>query len=96
MRPRNGSDPVAYTTNRVIRNLARRIKALNAEIKTIDKALTRLITETAPSLLELYGVGVDTAATLLVAAGDTPTGSTANGRGLISVGPPHSQPTQAK
>jgi len=72
MRPRKGSDPVAYTTNRVIRNLARRIKALNAEIKTIDVALTRLITETAPSLFELYGVGVDTAASLLVTAGDNP------------------------
>ena len=72
MRPRKGSDPVAYTTNRVIRNLARRIKALNTEIKTIDKTLTRLIIETAPSLFELYGVGVDTAASLLVAAGDNP------------------------
>ena len=29
-----------------------------------------LVTATAPSLLELYGVGVDTAAILLVAAGD--------------------------
>ena len=72
MRPRMGSDPVAYTTNRVIRNLARRIKALNAEIKTIDKTLTELITETAPSLLELHGVGVDTAASLLATAGDNP------------------------
>jgi transposase len=56
----------------VIRNLAKRIKGLNSEIKTIDQTLTRLITETAPSLFELYGVGVDTAASLLVAAGDNP------------------------
>ncbi len=34
--------------------------------------LTELITETAPSLYELHGLGTDTAASLLVAAGDNP------------------------
>ena len=72
MRPRKGSDPVAYTTNIVIRNLAKRIKNLNTEIQDIDQALTTLVTDTAPSLLELYGVGPDSAASLLVAAGDNP------------------------
>jgi len=72
MRPRQGSDPIIFTTNTVIRGLARRIQGLNSEIKTIDHALTGLIEETAPSLLELHGVGVDTAASLLVAAGDNP------------------------
>ena len=70
MRPRKGSDPVTYTTNLVIRNLARRINNLNTEIKTIDHGLTGLISETAPSLFALHGVGVDTAASLLVTAGD--------------------------
>ena len=70
MRPRKGSDPVAFTTNTVIRDLARRVKHLNAEMGTIDRMLTTLIEETAPSLLELYGVGPDTAASLLVTAGD--------------------------
>jgi transposase len=72
MRPRQGSDPVIFTTNIVIRDLARRIKALNIEIGNIDRMLTTLITDTAPSLLELYGVGLDTAASLLVTAGDNP------------------------
>ena len=72
MRPRKGSDPVAYTTNMVIRNLARRIRSLNTEIKTIDQTLRLLIEETTPSLLTLHGVGTDTAASLLVAAGDNP------------------------
>ena len=72
MRPRKGSDPVTFTTYVVIRNLARRIRALNAEIKTIDEMLTELITETAPELFGLYGVGTDIAASLLVAAGDKP------------------------
>jgi len=72
MRPRNGSDPVIFTTNVVIRNLARRIRGLNAEMRNIDEMITDLIEETAPGLLELYGVGVDTAASLLVTAGDNP------------------------
>ena len=72
MRPRKGSDPIVYTTNLVIRGLARRIQGFNTEIKTIDQTLTVLISETAPTLLELHGVGVDTAASLLVTAGDNP------------------------
>ena len=72
MRPCKGSDPVTYTTNLVIRNLARRIKALNTEMADIDGMLTDLIIQTAPGLLDQYGVGVDTAASLLVAAGDNP------------------------
>ena len=72
MRPRKGSDPVTYTTHVVMRGLARRIRDLNDEMRTIDQALTELIGATAPSLLECYGVGVVTAATLLVTAGDNP------------------------
>ena len=72
MRPSRGSDPVVYTTNLMIRNLARRIKTLNTETAEIDRMLTDLIIETAPSLLALHGVGTDTAASLLVAAGDNP------------------------
>ena len=72
MRPRPGGDPIVYTTLLVIRALARRIQGLDAEKQTIDTALRLLITETAPTLLELYGVGIDSAATLLVTAGDNP------------------------
>ena len=79
MRPRPGSDPITYRTNLVIRNLARRIKALNAEMRTIDEMLILLVEKTAPALLELYGIGVDTAATLLVTAGDNPERLTSEG-----------------
>ena len=72
MRPRQGADPVAFTTNMVIRDLARRVKGLNAEMGNTDRILTTLIRDTAPSLLELYGLGPDSAATLLVTAGDNP------------------------
>ena len=70
MRPKRGSDPVIYTTNLMIRNLARRVKRLNTEMREIDRLLTDLITLTAPGLFELYGVGTDNAASLLVTAGD--------------------------
>ena len=72
MRPRKGSDPIVFTTNTVIRGLARRIQDLNDEMHTIDDALDGLVNETAPSLLDCYGVGAVTAATLLVTAGDNP------------------------
>ena len=72
MRLRKGTDPVTYTTYVVIRGLARRIKDLNDEMHTIDRALKELVDATAPSLLACYGVGVVTAATLLVTAGDNP------------------------
>ena len=72
MRLRKGSDPVAYTTNLVIRNLARRVKRLNNEMREIDPMLTALVEQTAPSLLALYGLGPDTAASLLVAVGEQP------------------------
>jgi transposase len=72
MRPRKGSDPVTFTTYVVIRGLARRIKDLDDEMRTIDDALLGLIAETAPSLLDCHGVGTVTAATLLITAGDNP------------------------
>ena len=70
--PAKGSDPITYTTYVVIRGLACRIKDLDDEMHTIDRALRELIEVTAPSLLECYGVGAATAATLLVTAGDNP------------------------
>jgi transposase len=72
LRPRKGSDPVLYTTHVTMRGLARRIQSLNTETKALDVMLTELVNDTAPSLVGLYGVGTDTAATLLVTAGDNP------------------------
>ncbi len=72
LRPRKGSDPVLFTTQVTMRGLARRIEHLNAEIKHLDSMLTELVNDTAPLLVGLFGVGTDTAATLLVAAGDNP------------------------
>src|SRR5579871_871219 len=72
MRPRAAGDVVAYTTKLAIRTLARRVVALDEETEEIDELLAVLVAETAPALLALHGVGVDGAATLLVAAGDNP------------------------
>ncbi len=72
MRPNRGSDPILYTTNLVIRNLARRVQRLNTEMADIDQMLHSLIQSTASSLLDLHGIGTDTAASLLVTAGDNP------------------------
>ena len=96
MRPRKGSDPVTYTAYVVIRGLARRIRDLDDEMHTIEGALTELIAETAPSLLECCGVGTVTAATLLVTAGDNPTGSVRNGRGRVCVACHRCRPDRAR
>jgi transposase len=72
LRPKVGADPVITATKTAIRILGRRVLALDEEIAAIDALLAPLVAATAPSLLEVHGVGVDTAATLLVAAGDNP------------------------
>ena len=71
-RPRADSDPVVYATKTALRILGRRVLALDDEKALLDGLLGQLVTETAPALLGVFGVGVDTAATLLVAAGDNP------------------------
>jgi transposase len=70
LRPRAGSDPVPYATKLAMRTLGRRVLSLGEDTEALDALLAELVTVTAPSLLELYGVGVHTAAILLVAAGD--------------------------
>jgi transposase len=72
MRPRPGGDPVVFATKTALRALGRRVLDLDAERKEIDELLAQLLTDTAPGLLGLYGVGKDSAAALLVAAGDNP------------------------
>ena len=69
---REGADPVIVATKTALRILGRRVLALDAEKARIDALLTGLVTQTAPQLLSLHGVGIDTAAALLVTAGDNP------------------------
>jgi transposase len=64
-------DPQA-TTKLALRHLARRHRALSAEVAELDRALDTMVAAAAPALLALTGVGTDVAGALLVAAGDNP------------------------
>lgn len=72
LRPREGGDQVAFATKTALCLLGRRVLALDAEKEHLDDLMAKLVEKTAPELLGLYGVGVGTAAALLVAAGDNP------------------------
>lgn len=55
-----------------LRDLARRWKTLDEEIKALNKQLEVLVRAAAPALVELHGVGVELAGQFLVTAGDNP------------------------
>jgi transposase len=74
MRPNPEADPVIFATKTALRALGRRVLELDAERKELDRLVDRFLAEICPELLELYGVGKHSAATLLVAAATTPTG----------------------
>ncbi|MER5427460.1 IS110 family transposase [Streptosporangium roseum] len=56
----------------VLRQLATRVQSLSQEIDAVEQLLEEVIRRHAPALLERVGVGPDTAAALLVTAGDNP------------------------
>lgn len=64
-------DPTA-ATKFALRSVARRHRALSEEITELEAQIERLAREAAPELTALDGVGPDTAAALLIAAGDNP------------------------
>ena len=71
LRPRPG-DAAEYSLRVALRELGRRVEFLDAQIERLDDLIVPLVTARAPGLLSLYGVGPDTAALLLIAAGDHP------------------------
>src|SRR4051794_26157691 len=70
-RPAERDDLVAIT-KLALRELATRILDLNAQTRRLEARRARLVKATAPALMAIYGVGPDTAAALLTAAGDNP------------------------
>lgn len=64
-------DPTDATTW-ALPALARRVQHLDDEIRALDAHLDVLVATAAPQLLDVFGVGTQTAAALLVAAGDNP------------------------
>ena len=71
LRPRPGDVP-GYATRVALRELGRRAQFLDAQLERLDELIVPLATARAPGLLALHGVGPDTAALLLIAAGDHP------------------------
>lgn len=73
-RLRPGADltgPLAATRT-ALRRLARRHQTLDAEIAELDADIAPLVARAAPALLDLFGVGPETAGQLLATAGDNP------------------------
>jgi transposase len=71
-RPGERLNSVVAVTKHALKKLARRFLELDAEIKEHDRHLERLVTAAAPKLVARRGIGIHTAATLLVTAGDNP------------------------
>jgi transposase len=70
--PGEDASEVQRTVIYTLRLLATRIVALKAESYELHKRLSELVSRCAPQLLERPGVGPDSAAALLIAAGDNP------------------------
>ena len=65
-------EPAQRASRRTLCLLAQRIQNLSSEIRELEKLITTEVNATRPPLLEQIGVGHDSAATLLIAAGDNP------------------------
>ncbi|MCZ7532589.1 MAG: IS110 family transposase [Acidimicrobiia bacterium] len=69
------SDPdrlLVAATKTTLRDLARRWKALDNEIKQLSRQIKDLVELVSPELVELFGVGTELAGQFLVTAGDNP------------------------
>ena len=96
LRPHRDGDPVLRATKTAAVILARRVQALDAELVLLDTQLEPLVKATAPALLNVYGCGFDTAATLLTAAGDNAARIRPKQPGPSSAGSLRSRPCPAR
>lgn len=71
LRPRTLASP-DDALRHSLRSLARRWQQLDAEAKELSSMIAQLVVDTAPQLLEQFGIGVDTAAEILIVVGDNP------------------------
>jgi transposase len=72
LRPTRFPDPVTAATKASLTSLAHRVEALDRELAELDERIEALLVATVPDLLDLFGVGPDTAAALVMAGGDNP------------------------
>ena len=71
LRPRgldNPDDSIRHT----LRSIAKRWLMLDEEAKNLNGMIEQLVLNRAPHLLDEFGIGVDTAAEILIVAGDNP------------------------
>ena len=71
LRPRPG-DVAGHATRVALRELGRRAVFLDGQLERLNELIFPLVTARAPGLLALFGIGPNTAALLLIAAGDHP------------------------
>ncbi len=67
-----GEESVLQATRVTLRLLAHRIGQLSEQIRDVETRLARLVECHAPQLLDVVGIGPDTAVTLLITVGDNP------------------------
>ena len=70
-RPGTAQTTITYA-KKTLRLLARRYQTLTAETQQLDTEIKQLCAQANPALLAAPGIGPDSAATLLVTAGDNP------------------------
>lgn len=84
-------------TKFALRSVARRRRMLSEEVSELDEQLDWLVGQAAPELVAVEGVGVDTAASLLIAVGDDPTRLESEAAfAHLSAGSPQFQPPQGR
>jgi len=71
-RPGESLTDVMAATKLALRSVAHRYRHLCEEICELNEQLGRLVAQAAPALVAVEGVSTDTAASLLIAAGDNP------------------------
>jgi len=71
LRPRSLETP-DDSIRHTLRSIAKRWIALDDEVKDLVAMIEQLVVKRAPHLLDEFGIGVDTAAEILIVAGDNP------------------------
>jgi len=71
-RVRADDDSLSAVLRLSMRELAQRVAYLDAQVTTVTTRMRAITTDLAPALVATKGVGPDTAATLLITAGDNP------------------------
>jgi transposase len=66
------STTVETAAKRAIATIARRWRALDNEARLLNRHIRTILDDAAPELIKVHGVGYETAAQLLITAGDNP------------------------